>query len=142
MFKQNGTRAQKMAESFFKKFLNKIKASKSSSPESLKAAEESMLNIINAFGALDQKAKNLEEKFPEQEKLIHQYFSDAKKIEPSVSVRAGKFEQALQQQITKASSCIDKILVDGDERKLDEELKLLGRYVRVRTNADSEDGDE
>ena len=131
-----------MAESFFKKFLNKIKASKSFSPESLKAAEESMLNIINAFGALDQKAKNLEEKFPEQEKLIHQYFSDAKKIEPSVSVRAGKFEQALQQQITKASSCIDKILVDGDERKLDEELKLLGRYVRVRTNADSEDGDE
>lgn len=131
-----------MAESFFKKFLNKIKASKSSSPESLKAAEESMLNIINAFGALDQKAKNLEEKFPEQEKLIHQYFSDAKKIEPSVSVRAGKFEQALQQQITKASSYIDKILVDGDERKLDEELKLLGRYVRVRTNADSEDGDE
>ena len=101
-----------------------------------------MLNIINAFGALDQKAKNLEEKFPEQEKLIHQYFSDAKKIEPSVSVRAGKFEQALQQQITKASSCIDKILVDGDERKLDEELKLLGRYVRVRTNADSEDGDD
>ena len=57
-----------MAESFFKKFLNKIIASKSSSPESLKAAEESMLNIINAFGALDQKAKNLEEKFPEQEK--------------------------------------------------------------------------
>ncbi len=138
----NGTRAQKMAESFFKKFLNKIKASKSFSPESLKAAEESMLNIINAFGALDQKAKNLEEKFPEQEKLIHQYFSEAKKIEPSVSVRAGKFEQALQQQITKASSCIDKILVDGDARKLDEELKLLGRYVRVRTNADSEDGDE
>ena len=131
-----------MAESFFKKFLNKIKASKSSSPESLKAAEESMLNIINAFGALDQKAKNLEEKFPEQEKLIHQYFSDAKKIGPSVSVRAGKIEQALQQQITKASSCIDKILVDGDARKLDEELKLLGRYVRVRTNADSEEGDD
>ncbi len=131
-----------MAESFFKKFLNKIKASKSSSPESLKAAQESMLNIINAFGALDQKAKNLEEKFPEQEKLIHQYFSDAKKIEPSVSVRAGKFEQALQQQITKVSSCIDKILVDGDASKLDEELKLLARYVRVRTNADSEEGDE
>ena len=131
-----------MAESFFKKFLNKIKASKSSSPESLKAAEESMLNIINAFGALDQKAKNLEEKFPEQEKLIHQYFSDAKKIEPSVSVRAGKFEQALQLQITKVSSCIDKILVDGDARKLDEELKLLDRYVRVRGAADSEEGDE
>ena len=45
-------------------------------------------------------------------------------------------------QITKVSSCIDKILVDGDANKLDEELKLLDRYVRVRTNADSEEGDE
>ncbi|MCR5045532.1 MAG: hypothetical protein K6A42_03015 [Treponema sp.] len=131
-----------MPDSIFKKILNKIKASKSASPESLKAAQESMLNIINAFGALDQKAKNLSEKYPEQEKLIHQYFDEAKKIEPSVSVRAGKFEQALQQQITKVSSLIDKIFTDNDPKKLDSELKLLARYIRVRTNADSEESDE
>ncbi len=131
-----------MAESVFKLLLNKFKSSKRTSPESLKAAQESMLNIINAFGALDQKAKNLQEKYPGQEKLIHQYFSAAKEIEPSVSVRAGKFEQALQLQITKVSSCIDKILVSGDASQLDAELKLLDRYVRVRGAADTEEGDE
>ena len=131
-----------MAESFIKVLLNKFKSSKRSSPESLKAAEESMLNIINAFGSLDQKAKNLQEKFPEQEKAIHKYFGAVKKIEPSVSARAGKFEQALQLQITKTSSCIDKIMAGSDGSQLVQELKLLERYVRVRGNADTEEGDD
>lgn len=131
-----------MAESIFKSLLNKLKSSKRTSPESLKAASESMLNIINAFGTLDQKAKNLEEKFPEQAQEIHRHFEAVKKIEPSVSVRAGKFEQALQLQITKASSCIDRLLAGGGADELKDELKLLERYVRVRTTADSEEDDE
>ena len=131
-----------MAETIFKRMLNIFKSSKRTSPESLKAAQESMLNIINAFATLDQKAKNLSEKFPAQEGQIHAAFEAVKKIEPSVSARAGKFEQALQLQITKTSSCIDKLLVTGDGKALDEDLKLLERYIRVRAKADTEDGDE
>ena len=131
-----------MGQSIFKLLLNKLKSSKRSSPESLKAAQESMLNIINAFASLDQKAKNLSEKYPQQEEQIHATFEAVKKIEPSVSARAGKFEQALQLQITKVSSCIDKLLVSGDASQLDAELKLLDRYARVRGAADLEEGDE
>lgn len=120
----------------------KRKFSKRASPESLKAAQESMVNIINAFSVLDEKAKNLQEKYPEQKNRIHQCFEDAKKIEPSVSVRAGKFEQALAQQITKVNSLIDKIFTSNDEQKLNEELKLLERYVRVRANADTAEAEE
>lgn len=91
---------------------------------------------------LDEKSKNLEEKYPEQKAVIRRCFENTKKIEPSVSVRAGKFEQALALQITKVSSAIDKILTNGDEQKFGKELELLERYVRVRTNADNGAGDE
>ena len=127
---------------FLKKIFEKLRFSKIASPESIKTAQDSMVNIINRFALLDEKSKNLAEKYPEQKELIHQCFENTKKIEPSVSVRAGKFEQALALQITKVSSAIDKILTNGDEQKLNKELELLERYVRVRTNADNGAGDE
>lgn len=125
-----------------KKLIKKITFSKSVSPESLKAAEESMLNIINAFAVLDEKSKSIQDKYPAAREKIHLLFEETKKIEPSVSVRAGKFEQALQQQITKVNSSLDKIWASNDQKKLDDELKLLERYVRVRTTADKEGADE
>ncbi len=131
-----------MCEKMLKKIFEKLKFSKIASPESFKAAQDSMLNIINRFAMLDEKSKNLAEKYPEQKKIIHRCFENTKKIEPSVSVRAGKFEQALALQITKVSSAIDKILTNGDEQKFGKELELLERYVRVRTNADNGAGDE
>lgn len=127
---------------FLKKIFEKLKFSKITSPESFKAAQDSMLNIINRFAVLDEKSKNLSEKYPEQKAIIHRCFEDTKKIEPSVSVRAGKFEQSLALQITRVSSAIDKILTNGDEQKLNKELELLERCVRVRTNADNGAGDE
>ncbi len=126
----------------FSNIANIFNFSKRTSPESLKAAQESMLNIINAFGNLDEKAKNLEDKYPAQKDFIHKFFEETKKIEPSVSVRAGKFEQALLLQITKVSSSIDKIFLSNDVRSLDSELKTLERYVRVRTAADTGGDDE
>lgn len=125
-----------------KKIFEKLRFSKIASPESFKAAQDSMLNIINRFAVLDEKSKNLAEKYPEQKAIIHRCFEDTKKIEPSVSVRAGKFEQALALQITRVSSAIDKILTNGDEQKLNKELELLERCVRVRTNADNGASDE
>ena len=127
---------------FLKKIFEKLRFSKIASPESIKTAQDSMVNIINRFALLDEKSKNLAEKYPEQKELIHLCFENTKKIEPSVSVRAGKFEQTLALQITKVSSAIDKILTNGDEQKLNKELELLERYVRVRTNADNGAGDE
>ena len=131
-----------MIQFVFRKIFEKLRFSKIASPESLKAAQDSMLNIINRFAVLDEKSKNLAEKYPEQKAKIHNCFENTKKIEPSVSVRAGKFEQALALQITKVSSAIDKILTNGDEQKLNKELELLERYVRVRTNADNGASDE
>ena len=127
---------------FIKKFIKKITFSKSVSPESLKAARDSMENIINSFSLLDEKAKSIRDKYPDSCKKIHGLFEAAKKIEPSVSVRAGKFEQALLQQITKVNSLLDKIWESNDRAALDAELKLLERYVRVRTTADQEGADE
>lgn len=127
---------------FLKKIFEKLRFSKIASPESIKTAQDSMVNIINRFALLDEKSKNIAEKYPEQKELIHLCFENTKKIEPSVSVRAGKFEQALALQITKVSSAIDKILTNGDEQKLNKELELLERYVRVRTNADNGADDE
>lgn len=125
-----------------KKIFEKLKFSKIASHESFKAAQDSMVNIINRFAVLDEKSKNLSEKYPEQKNRIHICFENTKKIEPSVSVRAGKFEQALALQITKVSSAIDKILTNGDEQRFNKELELLERYVRVRTNADNGVSDE
>lgn len=125
-----------------KKICEKLKFSKIASPESIKAAQDSMLNILNRFAMLDEKSKNLAEKYPSQKDSIHRCFEDTKKIEPSVSVRAGKFEQALALQITKVSSSIDKVLTNGDAQRLNKELELLERCVRVRANADNGAGDE
>ncbi len=122
--------------SVLKKIYRKITGSKRESPESIKAAEESMQHILQAFEILSQKAVGLKEKYPEQAKLIEEYYEETKSIEPSASVRAGKFEQALAQEITKVSSSCDKIFESGDTSILDENLKYLARFIRERKNAD------
>lgn len=125
-------------DSVLGKLFSGFKKQRLQSAESVLAAEESMKNIQNSFGILNEKTKNIEDKYPEQKKQINEYYEQVMAIIPSVSVRAGKFEQALAQEITKVSSLCDQIFVSDDVKVFDSELKMLGRFIRERQNADIE----
>lgn len=121
---------EKLVSLFFKSQHNRQK--------NMETAQASMNDIINSFELLNEKANNLRDNFPEQKALINEYFEQVQKIEPSASVRAGKFEQALAQQITRVSSLCDKVFTSSDSSELDVELKNLDRAIRERMNADVE----
>ena len=104
--------------------------------ENQKAAEDSMESIRSRMNILNQKAINLEENYPEQRKQIQECFDVVNSIEPSSSVRAGKFEQQISVAITKVSTVCDQVFTTKDEKKLSSEIKLLSRAIRERQNAD------
>lgn len=106
------------------------------SEENQKAAEDSMESLRTRINILNQKAINLEENYPEQRKTIQECFNILNSIEPSSSVRAGKFEQQIAVSITKVSTECDQVFATKDEKKLTSEIKLLSRVIRERQNAD------
>lgn len=100
------------------------------------AAKQSMDRIYMAFATLDQKSLALQEKYPEQREKLHAFYNDVITIEPSVSVRAGKFEQVIAQTITKVSTECDRIFTTKNTKSIDKEIENLGKAIRERQNAD------
>lgn len=121
----------------FENILKKFHLSSKNPNDNMLTAKQSMEAIYNVSKMLDEKAMNLQEKFPEIRKSIHEYCEEIAKIQPSVSVRAGKFEQALAQQITKVSTECDRIFTSKDSKELLNEVNNLARVIRERQNADS-----
>ena len=106
------------------------------SQENQKAAEDSMKSLCDRMSTLNQKAFNLSENYPQQRKEIEECNNILNSIEPSSSVRAGKFEQQIAVAITKVSTVCDQVFTTKDEKKLNSEIKLLTRAIRERQNAD------
>ena len=94
------------------------------SQENQKAAEDSIKSLRDRMNTLNQKAFNLSENYPQQRKEIEECNNILNSIEPSSSVRAGKFEQQIAVAITKVSTVLNS------------EIKLLTRAIRERQNAD------
>lgn len=113
-------------------FANKNKYSK----ENQKAAEESIQSLRSRMDILCQKAQNLEDTYAEQRTQIEECAKTFSAIEPSASVRAGKFEQQIAVAITSVSSELDKIFTTKNPKALNSEIKLLVRVIRERQNAD------
>ncbi|MCQ2610786.1 MAG: hypothetical protein MJ169_03470 [Treponema sp.] len=110
--------------------------------ESQRTAQESMEQIRSRMDILNQKAFNLKDNYPEEKNQIAELFELVNTIEPSPSVRAGKFEWALGQAITRVSSACDKVFTSLNKDELDAEIALLSKAVRERQNADMEEDDE
>lgn len=107
------------------------------SQENQKAAEDSMMSLRIRMNTLNQKAFNLTENYPDQRKAIEDCNTLLESIEPSSSVRAGKFEQQIAVAITKVSTACDQVFTSKDEKKLKSEISLLSRAIRERQNADT-----
>lgn len=122
-------------KSLFEKILSKIGKSKYIK-ENEKAAQDSIRTLKYQMDLLNQKALNIAENYPEQKKQISECFNQINSIEPSTSVRAGKFEQAISVEITKVSTACDKIFTSKDQKKLDSEIKALAKAIHERVNAD------
>lgn len=105
--------------------------------ENQKAAEDSMKSLRFRMNTLNEKAFNLTENYPEQRKAIEECNTILNSIEPSSSVRAGKFEQQIAVAITKVSTICDQVYETKDDKKLTSEIKLLNRAIRERQNADT-----
>lgn len=110
--------------------------------ENQKAAEEAIATLRTRIDILNQKAQNLSESYPAERAKIQECFTQLNQIEPSASVRAGKFEQQIATSITKVSTACDKIFTNKDQDRLNTEINLLIRNIRERTNADNPVADE
>lgn len=122
-------------ENIFEKlfsFFNKSKYSK----ENQITAEESITTLRSRMEVLNQKALNLKDNYPDQRAQIQNCLDLINSIEPSTSVRAGKFEQQISVAITQVSTACDKIFTNKDVSKLDSLINALLRSIRERQNAD------
>ena len=122
-------------ENIFEKlfsFFNKSKYSK----ENQITAKESMTTLRSRMEVLNQKALNLKDNYPDQRAQIQNCLDLINSIEPSASVRAGKFEQQISVAITQVSTACDKIFTNKDVSKLDSLINALLRSIRERQNAD------
>ncbi|MGN0739683.1 MAG: hypothetical protein ACI4LX_05890 [Treponema sp.] len=122
-------------ENIFEKifsFFNKSKYSK----ENQITAEESMTALRHRMEILNQKALNLKDNYPDQRAQIQNCLDLINSIEPSASVRAGKFEQQISVAITQVSTACDKIFTNKDVSKLESLINALLRSIRERQNAD------
>lgn len=106
------------------------------SEENQKAAENSLESLRIRMNILNQKAINLKENYPNAQKEIEECFNTLNSIQPSSSVRAGKFEQQISVALTKVSTACDKVFTSKDEKSLTSEINLLNRAIRERQNAD------
>lgn len=105
--------------------------------ENNKVAQESILSLRTRMNTLNQKTNNIKEKYPEQQQQIQKCYDQIQQIEPSASVRAGKFEHQIAVAITQVSTELDKIFTLQDSTNLDAQISLLSRTIRERQNADS-----
>lgn len=122
-------------ENIFEKlfsFFNKSKYSK----ENQITAEESMTTLRSRMEVLNQKALNIKDNYPDQRAQIQNCLDLINSIEPSASVRAGKFEQQISVAITQVSTACDKIFTNKDVSNLDSLINALLRSIRERQNAD------
>lgn len=101
------------------------------------AAKESLESICKSLNILNQKAINIKENYSKQQIEIQNCFESIQKIEPSASVRAGKFEQQIAVAITKVSTELDKIFTTKNCEPLDQSISQLTRSIRERENADN-----
>lgn len=106
------------------------------SKENQITAEESLKALGGRMEILNQKALNIKDNYPEQRAKIQECFDLFSEIEPSASVRAGKFEQQIAVAITQVSTACDKIFTSNDTQKLDSVIQSLSRAIRERQNAD------
>lgn len=125
-----------MIKTLFEKVASLFNSS-NKNKENQKAAEDSMQSLWTRMELLNQKAGNIKENYPEQRAKIEECYNQLKSIEPSASVRAGKFEHQISVAITNVSTVCDKIFTDKDSKKLNSEINLLSRAIRERQNADT-----
>ena len=95
-----------------------------------------MTTLRSRMEVLNQKALNIKDNYPDQRAQIQNCLDLINSIEPSASVRAGKFEQQISVAITQASTACDKIFTNKDVSKLDSLINALLRSIRERQNAD------
>ena len=74
------------------------------------------------------------EKWPELAERITNLCKQVHTLEPSVLTVAGKFEQAIAQKITSASSACEVLFSSGDIQPLKDNLADLERLVKQRMN--------
>ena len=95
-----------------------------------------MTTLRSRMEVLNQKALNIKDNYPDQRAQIQNCLDLINSIEPSASVRAGKFEQQISVAITQVSTACDKIFTNKDVSKLDSLINALLRSIRERQNAD------
>ena len=78
------------------------------------------------------------EKWPEFSERIKEICAQVHALEPSVLTVAGKFEQAIAQKITSASSSCEVLFSSGEGETLRNDLSDLERLVKQRKNPASE----
>lgn len=122
-------------ENIFEKFFSSFNKSKYSKENQI-TAEESMTTLRSRMEVLNQKALNIKDNYPDQRAQIQNCLDLINSIEPSASVRAGKFEQQISVAITQVSTACDKIFTNKDVSKLDSLINALLRSIRERQNAD------
>ena len=122
-------------ENIFEKFCSFFNKSKYSKENQI-TAEESMTTLRSRMEVLNQKALNIKDNYPDQRAQIQNCLDLINSIEPSASVRAGKFEQQISVAITQVSTACDKIFTNKDVSKLDSLINALLRSIRERQNAD------
>ena len=122
-------------ENIFEKFFSFFNKSKYSKENQI-TAEESMTTLRSRMEVLNQKALNIKDNYPDQRAQIQNCLDLINSIEPSASVRAGKFEQQISVAITQVSTACDKIFTNKDVSKLDSLINSLLRSIRERQNAD------
>lgn len=121
--------------SLLEKFFSLFKKSKYTKVNQA-SAKEAMDTLFSRMDILNQKAFNLQENYPELRNQIQTCFENFKSIEPSVSVRAGKFEHQIAVAITEVSTACDKIFTSKNSKDLTSKIAALSRAIRERQNAD------
>lgn len=121
--------------SLLEKFFSLFKKSKYTKVNQA-TAKEAMDTLFSRMDILNQKAFNLQENYPELRNQIQTCFENFKLIEPSASVRAGKFEHQITVAITEVSTACDKIFTSKNSKDLTSKIAALSRAIRERQNAD------
>lgn len=121
--------------SLLEKFFSLFKKSKYTKVNQA-TAKEAMDTLFSRMDILNQKAFNLQENYPELRNQIQTCFENFKLIDPSASVRAGKFEHQIAVAITEVSTACDKIFTSKNSKDLTSKIAALSRAIRERQNAD------
>jgi len=121
--------------SFISKFISIFTGKNQTDEQNQKAAKKSLEYIFDSIDKLSQKTQGkMTEKWPEISQRIKEICASVHCLEPSILTVAGKFEQAIAQKITSASSSCEVLFSSGNVQPLKNDLSDLERLVKQRMN--------